>query len=215
MGQSLRMLTLRWSNCLPCPPLLGDRSKRFHLCEPQFPHLHDGSEVSHSTGVLGGSELSIGICAGSGSPMVVEVVVRVLGLSRSKPRLVAGTGSWTAFSLQTDVLKACGIGEGGALGGGGWRRWVPTLYRLPPTTGAWAGRRRRDPLRQDGSGQERKRSVWVDRGRGRREEGAETRDSLGVDDDDDTEAQPQDRQVSNCLGSNPRVPLAGPQSSHL
>lgn len=52
-GQSLRMLTLQWSNCLPCPPLLGDRSKRFHLCEPQVPHLHNGSEVSHSTEVLG------------------------------------------------------------------------------------------------------------------------------------------------------------------
>ena len=49
--------------------------------------------------------------------------------------------------------------------------------------GSWAGRRRRDPLCQDGSGQERKSNV--DRGRGRREEGTETRDSPGVDDNND------------------------------
>lgn len=57
-----------------------------------------------------------------------------MGLSRSKPRLVAGTGSWTAFSLQTDVPKACGVGRGGApgmeSGGGG-----SCLCCLPPTAG--------------------------------------------------------------------------------
>ena len=98
-GPEFKVLTLRWSNCLPCPPLLVDRSKRFHLCEPQFPHLHDGSEVSHPTEVLGGSELSIGVCAGSGSPTVVEVVVRVLGLSRSKPPW------WLALAL--GLLSRC------------------------------------------------------------------------------------------------------------
>ena len=63
-------------------------------------------------------------------------------------------------------------------GGGGSPLYAASHLPL----GAWAGRRRRDPVRQDGSGQERNSSVWVDRGRGRREEGAETRDSLGVDD---------------------------------
>lgn len=87
--------------------------------------------------------------------------------------------------------KARGIGEEEPWG---WRvvvGWVPTLCHLPPTTGGLGRLEEREGPSppQDGSGQERKSSVWVNRGRGWREDGAETRDSLGVDDDNDTEAQ--------------------------
>lgn len=90
-----------------------------------------------------------------------------MGLSRSKPRLVAGTGSRAAFLVADGRAEGLWNRQGRSPGGGEWRWWV--LFMLPPAYRWGPGQVGGGGTLSARTGQgRREKAMWTEEGEGGR-----------------------------------------------